>query len=645
MQPDLALFPYLSNNDPLPDHLETSSCIYLAHISSTISSLEQRLSDIGVECPQDELQRRKDEYREHSAPHSAIRRIPAETIAQILCSALYGYMPLNREGRAVLYQLIGVCSHWRRAALATHEIWTELSVSAEEVKGISESVLMKRICDWFSRAGTRQLRLDLSGTNGIQSSEVISYLTSLPRLSQLSVLPMKSFGDFYQIITPPNKRSLITRLTIRFYNNMTRLRGLNSLDQAFPELKDFSLLYKTLGSFPLVTHMQLRALHLCRTCFPPETSLSDYLCSLPALEELHAVSCYFPNADHSRINRDPATHPSLKHLLVSSDWTRTCMLYKADLPICPHLGRVTFLAPQSYTDQVFEAVHIPLYHGFVEECQPNRLTVDLSHLSDSTTFSILSHTKVAHQLNVPNLFAYGLPNALIRAAFWEPGPPPQTIVTRRPPRGFAEVFGNPDIILFYQSPALEELQCIQSDLYAYNGPIDAKSRVHNSLKHIFVAHYNDPHRGDIIAQIPRCPSLEKVSLSPIGRYLGSTHFFTSSNYPDLVKFAVVSRSNQLPLDLSLAPDLLSGMFTDAHRFHRLNVVQAFKAFARRSRFDQEFWNKWTEPLLRYREKIRTMKVYAPRPAADSAAVTEMAMMLQGMGIKIESFSQEENVPE
>ncbi|KAH6867670.1 hypothetical protein BKA70DRAFT_1360282 [Coprinopsis sp. MPI-PUGE-AT-0042] len=440
MQPEPALVPYLFNNDPLPDHLQQSSSIYLAHLLSTITSLEQRLSDARAESPLEDLQKKREEYRQHLAPQSAIRRIPVEIIALILGHALCAYMPLNYEARGKLYQLIGVCSHWRRAALVTQELWAELSVDVQEENGILACPSMKRISHWFSRAGTRELRLDLSRTMGVDTSELIPFLTSLPRLSQLSVFPMKALRDYYTLINHPNNRNQLSRLTIGFDDGPKDLQGLNALDQVFPQLKDFCFICRGLGVFPLIAHAQLRALHLCRIVFPTNTSLSSYLCSLPALEELHAIHCHFPY--RPLIIFSPPIHLSLKHFFVASGWaTTSTVVFQGDLPICPKLERITVLAPHSYSESLLTTNINPLLQGFIGECQPDRLTMDLSHLSDLIALPTLIHTDTVHQLNVPDIFARHLSNALARPAFWASGKPPQVIVTRRPPLGISEVLG------------------------------------------------------------------------------------------------------------------------------------------------------------------------------------------------------------
>lgn len=126
----------------------------------------------------------------------------------------------------------------------------------------------------------------------------------------------------------------------------------------------------------------------------------------------------------------------------------------------------------------------------------------------------------------------------------------------------------------------------------------------------------------------------------------------------------MSDSKNLVLDLSfMAPAAMSGMFTDAYRFHQINVTQVFDASfpnafggapfwqANRpppivvsrqppTRFHRKSSKEWAGPLLQHRDKVRDVKIFAPMPTTDRSKAMKMGTLLKSLGLSIEFLSQE-----
>ncbi|KAH6867669.1 hypothetical protein BKA70DRAFT_1360280 [Coprinopsis sp. MPI-PUGE-AT-0042] len=413
------IIPYMTSNDPLPDELRPLLLEYLDHLPTKIDVFGDQV-----------------QYTQLRAPLSAVRLAPMEIIAKIMEFALRDDMPLDRNSRSWFTQLRGVCSLWRRTAFSTPALWRGLRVSDDSSEGMDSEMLMFNIFRWFSRAGAQKQHLVLAPSHGINPSDAVLCLRSLPRLAHYEVSLAKSDSDFFTALASSENSNQLSHLVLQLTDAEWNLNTPGRLDEIFPGLRYLSLRYLGDGPALRVTHGQLRSLRLYNAIIRPISSLSHYLCEMPSLEELYTAFCCI-NHRSNDIKEESIMHPSLKHIAIIMgrsplrEFQNSVFSFR--LPRCPRLERVTLMTPANYTTLHQPIRYLPLV---VSGCHPGTLTIDLSYMAPRKTPQIFSQIHGNYQLNVADLFE----NKSVVAGLAKLVSPPPRVVSRLPPRQFDQTY-------------------------------------------------------------------------------------------------------------------------------------------------------------------------------------------------------------
>ncbi|KAH6906740.1 hypothetical protein BKA70DRAFT_1428847 [Coprinopsis sp. MPI-PUGE-AT-0042] len=215
---DESLLPYSLNNFPLPDDLVPLWASEIDHISHSISIHDQRMKG-GVASIERHTRQRVElcDWKDFiTSLRSAVRRLPAEVIAQIIFFSLeLDRKALGLEGRQWFMTLRSVSSSWRRTAFSTARSMAELG------DGHCSDTRLRHSSDIlaFSWRPENKLHLQLQSTKYHDSFDTIVPLIEHPsfRFSTLvlglDILPRwKCFQSFMQ---PSASKATVEALTLR----------------------------------------------------------------------------------------------------------------------------------------------------------------------------------------------------------------------------------------------------------------------------------------------------------------------------------------------------------------------------------------------------------------------------------------------
>ncbi|KAH6910891.1 hypothetical protein BKA70DRAFT_1423651 [Coprinopsis sp. MPI-PUGE-AT-0042] len=186
----------------------------------------------------------------------------------------------------------------------------------------------------------------------------------------------------------------------------------------------------------IVTHANLKTLHLHKVNFRAQHPLSNLLEELPALEKLYITLCNFYRDPHKN-RRNVPTHHSLRHLVIGYSNSMPTRVFSGSLPLCPRLERITFVPSLSCNISPLEDQEEVPYLEFVSEPHAH-LTIDLSHLTDSAAAAAaLPMASSMSQLNVLTPFDITMVSIIKLSLTWIEACPLRTIISRTSPIGWS----------------------------------------------------------------------------------------------------------------------------------------------------------------------------------------------------------------
>ncbi|KAH6906726.1 hypothetical protein BKA70DRAFT_1286716 [Coprinopsis sp. MPI-PUGE-AT-0042] len=208
MLPVQSFTEYFSHNLPLPDELLPFWTSYLDRLSQLISKIDQKILDAAGSKGLKYLQKNRLEHCERrilvTSFRSAVRRLPAEIIAHIICLTLDVYRkPLTHTERQELM------------ALRTHPaIWQSL-----EVNFTLRTWSATAVTSWFSRGGLGGLK-HLSVKNSKWFSEtpdvdqILKFIDHSPFLFSGLSFSLPTLSDIKVLARPSAARATVKILTL-----------------------------------------------------------------------------------------------------------------------------------------------------------------------------------------------------------------------------------------------------------------------------------------------------------------------------------------------------------------------------------------------------------------------------------------------
>ncbi|KAH6899117.1 hypothetical protein BKA70DRAFT_1406463, partial [Coprinopsis sp. MPI-PUGE-AT-0042] len=153
---DAALLPFTKSNEELPEGLVRLSRQNLQEIETGLLDIHTRIELLRRQVVA--LQVDQQAYQQLLSPS---RRLPNETIIQILQSCFEDPTMLDAEDRQIFATLRCVCQRWRSISFSSHELWQGLSIT-DKSEGSTPDIAQKMIL-WFDRAGPcTQLTLNVN---------------------------------------------------------------------------------------------------------------------------------------------------------------------------------------------------------------------------------------------------------------------------------------------------------------------------------------------------------------------------------------------------------------------------------------------------------------------------------------------------
>ncbi|KAF6763395.1 hypothetical protein DFP72DRAFT_530263 [Ephemerocybe angulata] len=114
---------------------------------------EIRILDASNEAAPNSIQQMKEKRQAYALLSAPIRRVPLDTVGEILAAAIQDSTIGKAENRKELIRLCLVCRTWREAALATHRLWATFDVTVNGLSKWTHS-LSHSAENWLNRSGT-----------------------------------------------------------------------------------------------------------------------------------------------------------------------------------------------------------------------------------------------------------------------------------------------------------------------------------------------------------------------------------------------------------------------------------------------------------------------------------------------------------
>ncbi|KAH6910199.1 hypothetical protein BKA70DRAFT_1560826 [Coprinopsis sp. MPI-PUGE-AT-0042] len=327
------LSPYLSSNNPLPEHLKPYLGMFLGTISNSIAELDADIDQLEreLEAKRQRREQYKKDYQKHSQLQASIRRIPPE-----IWGIIFGFALGDEPFGLWMYRTYGylrqVCWNWRDVAASTPDICRGLVVDLDGPltwtpdRDDTEGVwcLKKKLEPWLaivSRNHPYHLVLGLEDDESYEWTEHVTdilqwILTTMPTPTILSLTTSGIFSMVYVNAPQDNK---ITHLTLDFWQDLDREALEETPFQAvFPCLKTL-FIDAPIEFLSPMRHSNLQSLTLAHV-YGSQYHFSTFLLDMPALRELR-LNCQDPYYYHSDPSLDPLTliHPALEILIIEGE--------------------------------------------------------------------------------------------------------------------------------------------------------------------------------------------------------------------------------------------------------------------------------------------------------------------------------------
>ena len=212
------------------------------------------------------------------APHNSYP-LPNEILSHVFILVAQDYGPVHFPipkwmGPPPQIAISQVCSHWRRVALCTSELWSNTHLTYPEARNLYQTVYIHHWRRWLTRAGTFPVRLSIDFDNLLDNGKIASllHIILLPfrvkklRLSltyknlvELSTLPKAMVSDLTDLsfsltlshdvldINMNDPHHLVTRLrSLTFYGDKLTDVWLGKLSPAFPWCQLHSLNFEAI---------------------------------------------------------------------------------------------------------------------------------------------------------------------------------------------------------------------------------------------------------------------------------------------------------------------------------------------------------------------------------------------------------------
>ncbi|KAH6883666.1 hypothetical protein BKA70DRAFT_1575457 [Coprinopsis sp. MPI-PUGE-AT-0042] len=322
---------YLATNDilPLSDSLVLQD--YLAQLSERIASLEGDMARLHAleSVAQAERDRVQREYKLCVNIKNPIRKIPQEILGIIFAFAL----PASRFIDIV--RLRGVCSSWRKAALSTPGLWTNLTVDLDkwcspELHGLDQHRLLRHFEDllepWLaivSRIPAYHLTITSSDNRASISTTVEDHPTRLVQCLLLSTpqpgtITLESIAGALGITLLASLDLTCPALQLRIFGSWEA--DWHAVGCVFPNLEALEVgIPLTLNPIPPLQHTSLRTLSL-QDLEGQGVYLHQLIHDLPGLCELNLSSDNFmKRGNEFEVPPVAYTHHSLETLILDGE--------------------------------------------------------------------------------------------------------------------------------------------------------------------------------------------------------------------------------------------------------------------------------------------------------------------------------------
>ncbi|KAH6912378.1 hypothetical protein BKA70DRAFT_1398295 [Coprinopsis sp. MPI-PUGE-AT-0042] len=326
---------YLFSNE-FPSNRELLTLdAYLAKLRKCLENLESD-GDIGELLVEDDTEvtqrsRIQCEYDLFASFKSPIRKIPPEILGIIFVFAV-GASPFNRFIDVV--HLRGVCSSWRRAALLTSGIWTDLTVDLDkwctvETGNLDDEMLLRQFADeldpWMAIV-TRKPPYHLTLTSSDNSAPISSTIEDnqirlvqhlLSTTPQPGTITVKSMVGALGIASLASMGLTCPSLMLRLFGDWTA--DLHAIGSVFPSLEALEVrILVTLDVIPPFHHASLQTLAL-HNLTGQEIYLEHFLREMPCLRELNLSSRQFIVKGNVNVVTTAYTHAFLKTLIIDGE--------------------------------------------------------------------------------------------------------------------------------------------------------------------------------------------------------------------------------------------------------------------------------------------------------------------------------------
>ncbi|KAF8348899.1 hypothetical protein F5887DRAFT_540832 [Amanita rubescens] len=146
-------------------------------------------------------------------------RLPNEILSHIFTLAAQDhgpvYFPISKKNRSPQLVISHVCSHWRRVALCTPELWSNTELAYTEKNGLERVIDLHK--QWLLRAGKFPVTLSIEFEPSLDGDKVASALQKISLPFQIKSLCLNLFYDQFEKLSnlPETTLSDLAALDLR----------------------------------------------------------------------------------------------------------------------------------------------------------------------------------------------------------------------------------------------------------------------------------------------------------------------------------------------------------------------------------------------------------------------------------------------